>query len=92
MLSRDPQNIQAYYERGYAFLVSDYYVEAIDDFSTVIVLDPDHPWPHAARGLAQMALANFAGAFTNVDRAWHLDPDDNTASANRDWAQFGFLF
>ena len=91
MLSRDPQNVQAYYERVYAFLVSDYYVEAIGDFSTVIVLDPDHPWPHAARGLAQTALANYAGAVTDFDSAIRFDPDDNTALANRDWAQFGLL-
>ena len=40
---------------------------------------------------AQTALANYAEAVTDFDSAMRLDPDDYTALANRDWAEFGLL-
>ena len=47
------------YERGYTFLLLEQFEHATADFSSVIPHDPDHPWPYAARGLAQTALTQL---------------------------------
>ena len=64
-----------------------YVIEDAADFNTGVALEADRPWPEAARGVPQIALANCGDAVTDFDNAIHLGPADDKALPKREWAE-----
>ena len=57
--------------------------EAIDDFSTVIRLDPQHEWAYYSRGECYALLEQYDLALADYDRALQLNPTNHFALAGR---------
>ncbi len=70
----DPQNSDAYNNRGIAKKDLNDYAGAIADYNKAIELDPQHSVVYNNRGLAKNDLKDYAGAIADYDKAIELFP------------------
>ncbi len=71
----DPQRIEAYNNRGRAYLNLDQAQKAIEDFDQVLRLDPQLAEAYYNRGLAHDRLGQNEKAKADFDQAIALDPE-----------------
>ncbi len=73
-LEADPKHAEAAYQRGRIFLKIGEPQKAIADFTTVVLLRPDHGLAFARRGEAKILLKSNEQAFKDFDEAIRVSP------------------
>jgi tetratricopeptide (TPR) repeat protein len=69
-----PDLIDAYLERGRAFVGDSQTERAIQDFTRVIQLRPNDPQPLIDRGMAHIEKKGYQAAIADADKALAIDP------------------
>jgi len=71
----DNLNAGAYYVRGCAYEKLDLTDKSIDDFTSVLKIDPNHINAAYARGACENKRGNFAKAIEDYDMALAIDKE-----------------
>ena len=79
----NPDNADAYHERGQFYSEMDEYGKAIADYSKAIELDPSHASAHFERAYAYGEIGEYDKAIADYSKAIELDPGDAQAYYNR---------
>ena len=79
----NPQNAEAYYQRGLAYQKEGYADRAIQDFDMAIRLDPALAKAYSNRGYAYLNQKQYDRAIADCTEAIKLNPDDAVARYNR---------
>ena len=79
----NPDNADAYHERGHFYYEIDEYGKAIADYSKAIELDPSHASAYFERAYAYGEIGEYDKAIADYSKAIALDPDDAQAYYNR---------
>ena len=69
VLKLDPENAEAYYERGKAHRRLGNFQQAIEDFSEAVRLNPNHAAAYNYRGLVYKSLGQIDQAFSDMMEA-----------------------
>jgi len=83
LIELDPDNANAYYERGDFYYEIDEYGNAIADYNKAIELDPNHVSAYYNRGCAYGEMGEYDKAIADYNKAIDLDPNDANAHYNR---------
>jgi tetratricopeptide (TPR) repeat protein len=87
VLMRDPENLNAYLQRGFCHNLRRDYAAAVEDFTAVIGRKPDHLWAYTSRGSAYNKLGKYDLAIRDFDTAIGFDTRNEEAYNNRGWAR-----
>ncbi len=87
VLARDPENLNAYLQRGFCHNLLRDYPAAAEDFTAVIRRKPDHQWAYTSRGSAYNKLGEFDLAIRDFDTAIGFDARNEEAYNNRGWTR-----
>lgn len=87
VLARDPENLNAYLQRGFCSALQRDYTQAIADFTAVIQRKNDHLWAYTSRGSSYAKLNRHDLAMQDFDRVLELDPKNEEAYNNRGWSK-----
>jgi len=71
--------VRTYLSRGVAYLKSQDYDKAIDDFNAVVALDPDNERGYYYRGIALIDKRDYEHALEDLDHSIALNPERGTA-------------
>ena len=88
-LGEKPENLNAYYRRGFTYAVMGNHKAAIRDYSIIIRKDPEYVWAYISRGSSKNKLKLYDEALMDFDKAVELDPKNQEAYNNRGWAKYG---
>jgi tetratricopeptide (TPR) repeat protein len=88
-LSDNPQNLNAYYRRGFSYGILGNHKAAARDYSIIIRKDPEYVWAYISRGSAKNQLKQFDQALSDFDKAIEIEPKNQEAYNNRGWAKYG---
>jgi len=88
-LAKNPENLNAYYRRGFTYGIHGNHKAAIRDYSIIVKKDPEHVWAYISRGSARNRLKLFDQALTDFDKAIEIEPKNQEAYNNRGWAKYG---
>ncbi len=72
----DPNNADAYYERGLAISLTDASA-AISDYTQALQIDSKSVKAYSRRSYSKQQLFDYAGALRDLDRAIQLEPDQD---------------
>ena len=75
----DPQFVDAYFNRGTAYIELRNYQQAIKDFNKAIELNPLNPAIYFGRGGAYEIFGNYQNAINDFNKAIELDPQSKAA-------------
>ncbi len=84
----DPNNANAYVNRGIANRNLDNYSEAISDFSKAMEIDPKYVDAYVNRGIAKRTLGDSDGAIYDFNKVINIDPNNANAYVNRGLAKY----
>jgi tetratricopeptide (TPR) repeat protein len=79
-IETDPNFVQAYYNRGYCSYLLEQFNRALDDFSTVISLDPYNDKAFFMKASIQEAQGDLVSALENYRQSVKINPDFREAS------------
>ena len=82
-ISLNPENTEAWNNRGGAKIALDDYKGAIDDCAKAIEIDPENAIAWSNRGSAKIELGDHQGAIDDYTKAIELDPKSVKALSNR---------
>lgn len=85
VLARDPENVNAYLQRGFCHNLQREYAAAVEDLTEVIERKGDHLWAYTSRGSAYNRLGKYDLAIRDFDTVIGLDPKNEEAYNNRGW-------
>ena len=88
VIQLEPDNANAYYNRGLAKSLLKRYIHAIPDYDRAIRLKPDFAKAYVNRGIMKANLGQQFAAIADYDIAIRLKPDDADAYYNRGVAKF----
>ncbi len=83
ILAQDPNNVDAYTQRGMAYYYTGNYDRAIADFTQAIALDPNNPSFYNNRGLAYKHIGDYTNAVHDYTKAIEMNPNEADFYANR---------
>jgi hypothetical protein len=83
LIDLDPDNPDAYYERGDFYYEMDEYSKAIADYSKTIELDPRHVLAYFNRACAYGEIGKYDEAIADYSKAIELNPGDAQTYYNR---------
>ena len=83
VLELDPQNLNAYGNRGVAKAKLRRHEEAIADYDIVLRMDPNNAKAYMNRGVAKLRFGEQLDAIKDFDKAIDLDPQASAAYSNR---------
>ena len=72
----EPNNAEAYYERGHAISLIDAHA-AIADYTQALQIDSKNVKVYSRRAYSRQQLFDYAGALQDLDRAIQLEPDQD---------------
>jgi len=75
-IKRDPQNADAYFDRGCLYYQKQNYTAALADFTRVIELAPSDRSAYLNRGITYCNLHNYAAALADFEYVLTLEPED----------------
>jgi len=81
--AQEPNDADAYYKRGIAWLDEGEWDKAIADFTQAIRLDPKSSNPYNDRGVAWYLRGEYDKAIADCSEAIRLNPKDEMAYGNR---------
>src|SRR3989344_5784415 len=84
----DPNDAQAYNNRGFAKNKLGQYEQAIADFDKAIELNPNYAVAYNNRGYTKTKLEQFDEAFLDFNKAIEIDPNDADVHHERGRANF----
>ena len=79
----NPDNANAYYNRGIARSDLGDHKGAIEDYNEAIKLNPNDAYAYNNRGIARSDLGDYKGAIKDYDKTLKLNPDFSLAYNNR---------
>ena len=82
-ISINPNNSDAFYNRGNAFSKIQNFEEAISSFDSSINLKKNNPEALINKGSALLELNNFDEALNNFNKALEIDIDNQSARKNK---------
>lgn len=82
-INLDPNDADAYYNRGICYNQSKQYEQSIKDYDKVIELNPHHTLAHNNRGNSYVSLGKIEQALQDYHKAIELDPNCALAYNNR---------
>jgi tetratricopeptide (TPR) repeat protein len=88
-IEADPEMINAYLQRGFAYTLNQDYNSAVKDYTMVLEIEGDHLWAYMSRGSAFNKLEKFNEALKDFNKALTIDPENQEAFNNRGWAKKG---
>ena len=83
LIRLDPDNPNAYYERGDFYYEMDEYKKAITDYSKAIELNPQYVSAYFNRAYAYGEIGDYDKAIADYNKTIELDPNDAQAYYNR---------
>jgi len=83
LIELDPDNADAYHERGDFYYETDQYGKAIADYSRAIELEPRYTSAYFNRAYAYGEIGEYEKAIADYSEAIRLDPNDAQAYYNR---------
>lgn len=87
VLARDPENLNAFLQRGAIHSMRKEYDAAISDFTAVIDRKPDHLWAYTSRGSAYNKLEKYDLAMRDFDLVLGMEPKNQEAFNDRGWSK-----
>ena len=87
VLQRNPDELNAYLQRGFCHSLLREYDLAISDFTALISRKNDHLWAYTSRGSAYEKLGRHDLALSDFDKVIELDPRNQEAYNNRGWTR-----
>ena len=78
----NPNNANAYFNRGNAFMCLKNFVDAIRNYDRAVELDPNYSSVYINRGFAYCELGNLTEAVTNYEQALEVEPNNPVALKN----------
>jgi tetratricopeptide (TPR) repeat protein len=81
-LEKNPKNIAAFNNIGYALLQQKKYKEAIDQFTKAIDIDPYWDYPYNNRGYCKLQLGDVENAFMDLNHSFEANPDNSFSWRN----------
>ena len=78
-IDSNPQNVFAYYHRGYCYSQTHALQQAIDDFSSIIRIDPNDSTAYVNRATIYYDLEEYDEAWGDLETAVELNPNDPVA-------------
>lgn len=87
VLTRDPENLNAYLQRGFCYNLHRDYAAAVVDFTDVIERKGDHLWAYISRGSAYNKLGRYDLALRDFDTVIAIDAKNEEAYNNRGWTR-----
>jgi tetratricopeptide (TPR) repeat protein len=88
-LQQNPQDIDAYVERGILYAKLDRNLPAIADYTEAIRLDPNRVLAYHNRAIAKLNLRDYRGAYLDYTQVVRILPDKAIAYNNRATARQG---
>jgi tetratricopeptide (TPR) repeat protein len=88
VISLDPFNATAYFNRGITYIQKGESARAIQDFDSAITLNPNSANYYVNRSIAMFNTGNLAGALEDCDTALRLDPNNAEAYGRRGDVRF----
>ncbi|MDR2370216.1 MAG: tetratricopeptide repeat protein [Treponema sp.] len=82
-IAPDPDNKNAWRERGRAYSQRGNFDRAIADYNEAIRLDPEYAWAYNNRGVAYSQKGDYRRARADWEQALRLDPGGGGANARR---------
>ncbi len=82
-LKLQPDDVNAYYNRGVAYLNQGNYAQAIADFNQALKLQPNFVEAYNSRGLAYKNQGNYTQAIADFNSALKLQPNNAVVYYNR---------
>jgi len=86
-IEQDPENLNAYLQRGFCHSLLRDYQEAVADFTAVTIRKQDHLWAYISRGSAYEKWGKPELAIRDFNKALELDPRNQEAYNNRGWSK-----
>ncbi|PLX01066.1 MAG: hypothetical protein C0594_14630 [Marinilabiliales bacterium] len=86
-ISKDPEDLNAYLKRAFAYGIVKEYDKAVADYSKVIKSNPDHALSYLSRGSAYNKLKKYEKALADFDKVLSIDEENQEAYNNRGWAK-----
>jgi tetratricopeptide (TPR) repeat protein len=83
----NPDNLNAYLQRGLAFSLTNKYEFAIKDYTRVLELNPEVLLVKTNRGSAYMKMENYELALKDFNDVLAGDPKNQEAYNNRGWCK-----
>lgn len=74
LLERNPKDISAFNNVGYALLQQKKYEKAIDQFTKAITIDPYWDYPYNNRGYCKLQLGDIENAFLDLHSSFEMNP------------------
>ena len=87
-IKSNPNDADAYYQRGAIYVKLKEYTSAISDFTSTIRIKPNLANPYYSRGITYSLLKEYRYAISDYTSAIRLDPDNAKAYFNRGQAYF----
>jgi len=75
--------VKIHFDRGISYSMGKRYSEAIDDFTRVINLSPEHNWAYIKRGLVYIKTGNTISACNDFNAAYNIEPEIAERYINR---------
>ncbi len=88
-LQQNPQDIDAYVERGILYAKLDRNLPAIADYTEAIRLDPNRVLAYNNRAIAKLNLRDYRGAYLDYNQVVRIVPNKAIAYNNRATARQG---
>ena len=89
VLQQNPQDIDAYVERGILYATLDRNLLAIADYTEAIRLDPNRALAYNNRAVAKLNLRDYRGAYLDYTQVVRILPDKAITYNNRATARQG---
>lgn len=86
VIQKNPDNADAYFNRGLSFFRAKNYQEAIKDLDKCIYLEPKATNAYGLRGAANINLSNFHDSIKDFDKVIELSPKEARAYLSRGYS------
>lgn len=88
LIKKEPDNVNAYIERGYARYALQNNSGSISDLTKAVELDSTNARAYAIRGMTKHQMKDYKGAIDDYSKSIEIDPKNATSYCNRGWAKY----
>lgn len=80
VIFKEPNNIQAYYNRAVAKYFAQDYMGSIEDYSNLILIDPNNDIYYLGRGMAKQGLKDYTGSVQDYSKVIFFNSTNASAA------------